>query len=124
MVAIVLHVLMLIQDMLKGSQAVGKATGADKVVNAARTKVADKVEDAAEAWETSQHPLVYQASSVWDRFDYTRRLLLCKSIRCIYTYTSIAIRPFCSYNIGILLRRSLTNSSVQNWLVSAGCEDV
>ncbi|KAG5187737.1 tim44-like protein [Tribonema minus] len=56
----------LIQDILAGTEAVGKTTGADKVVRRAREKVSDRVEDAKETWETSQHPLVYQASSVWD----------------------------------------------------------
>ncbi|CAM9308902.1 unnamed protein product [Choristocarpus tenellus] len=35
-------------------------------VKAARNKVKDKVEDVQEAWETSQHPLVYSLSSTWD----------------------------------------------------------
>ncbi|CAM9397102.1 unnamed protein product [Discosporangium mesarthrocarpum] len=32
----------------------------------ARDRVKDKVEDVQEAWETSQHPMVYTVSSAWD----------------------------------------------------------
>jgi hypothetical protein len=54
------------QDILAGTRAVGRSTGVDKVAAKAKTRVNDKLEDVAEAWETSQHPLVYRASSVWD----------------------------------------------------------
>jgi hypothetical protein len=55
-----------LQDILAGTRAVGRSTGVDKVAAKAKTRVNDKLEDVAEAWETSQHPLVYRASSVWD----------------------------------------------------------
>lgn len=44
--------------LLKGIFGLGETKAAQKITSAA--------EDAREAWETSQHPLVYRVQSVWD----------------------------------------------------------
>eukprot|EP00629_Pelagomonadales_sp_RCC1024_P011936 CAMPEP_0119279446 /NCGR_PEP_ID=MMETSP1329-20130426/20803_1 /TAXON_ID=114041 /ORGANISM="Genus nov. species nov., Strain RCC1024" /LENGTH=377 /DNA_ID=CAMNT_0007279989 /DNA_START=70 /DNA_END=1200 /DNA_ORIENTATION=+ len=59
----------IISDILRGA---GKAratladTAAGRAAAAGRDRVNDRLEDAREFWETSQNPLVYQASSVVD----------------------------------------------------------
>eukprot|EP00903_Cladosiphon_okamuranus_P005734 g5690.t1 len=64
-----------LQERLKESPIIQELLGASKVVasgslgqgaKAAKGKLKDKVEDVQEAWETSQHPLVYKLSSAWD----------------------------------------------------------
>ncbi len=54
-----------IEDIVKGSQAVGKKTGITDAAKTAKHAVGDKVEDVREVWETSQHPLIYEASGTW-----------------------------------------------------------
>jgi mitochondrial import inner membrane translocase subunit TIM44 len=59
----------LIREILKGSRKVGKAAAStpvgEKATEAVRG-VQDKLHDAREFWETSQNPLVYTISGVWD----------------------------------------------------------
>ncbi|CAM9851745.1 unnamed protein product [Ectocarpus sp. 12 AP-2014] len=64
-----------LQERLKESPIIQDLLGASRVVasgslgqgaKAAKDTVKDKVEDVQEAWETSQHPLVYKLSSAWD----------------------------------------------------------
>ncbi len=55
-----------VEDIVKGTQAVGKKTGITDATKRAKNTVVDKVEDAREAWDTSQHPLIYEASGLWD----------------------------------------------------------
>eukprot|EP00904_Undaria_pinnatifida_P010678 jgi/Undpi1/6740/HiC_scaffold_20.g09219.m1 len=64
-----------LQERLKESPIIQELLGATRVVSsgslgqgakAAKDTVKDKVEDVQEAWETSQHPLVYKLSSAWD----------------------------------------------------------
>ncbi|CAM9671463.1 unnamed protein product [Chrysoparadoxa australica] len=55
-----------IEDVLAGGRATARATGLDKGSAQVKSAVKDKVEDMQETWETSQHPLVYKASSAWD----------------------------------------------------------
>lgn len=52
----------IIQDILSRSEEVYEKTGAKD----AKAKIDDLKEDAREAWETSQNPWVYRASSVYD----------------------------------------------------------
>ncbi|CAM9717810.1 unnamed protein product, partial [Phaeothamnion confervicola] len=55
----------IIQDILGAGRVLGR-TPVGQAGKRARDAVAGRIEDAQEAWETSQHPLVYKASSVWD----------------------------------------------------------
>lgn len=59
----------LIREMLKNSRKIGQqAASTDigkKAVDTARS-VQDKIGDAREFWETSQNPIVYTLSGVWD----------------------------------------------------------
>ncbi|CBJ27872.1 Import inner membrane translocase subunit TIM44, mitochondrial precursor [Ectocarpus siliculosus] len=64
-----------LQERLKESPIIQDLLGASRVVasgslgqgaKSAKDTVKDKVEDVQEAWETSQHPLVYKLSSAWD----------------------------------------------------------
>lgn len=55
----------IIQELLGASRVVAKGS-LGRGAKAATDAVKDKVEDAQEAWETSQHPLVYKVSSAWD----------------------------------------------------------
>ncbi len=55
-----------IDDLVKGTQAVGKKTGVTDAAKKAKSAVGDKMEDAREVWETSQHPLIYEASGLVD----------------------------------------------------------
>ncbi len=54
-----------VEDIVKGTQAVGKKTGITDAAKKAKHAVGDKVEDAREVWETSQHPLIYETSGMW-----------------------------------------------------------
>ena len=59
----------IISDILKGAgkaRDAAAATAAGRAAAAGRDRVHDKIEDAREFWETSQNPLVYQASSIVD----------------------------------------------------------
>ena len=59
----------IISDILKGAgkaRDAAAATAAGRAAAAGRDRVNDKIEDAREFWETSQNPLVYQASSIVD----------------------------------------------------------
>ena len=55
--------------MMKRSRTVGKVA-ADTPIGQSATKVAqglkDKLDDAREFWETSQNPLVYSVSGMWE----------------------------------------------------------
>ena len=55
----------IIQAILKNAKKL-KETPIGRGAQAINTKISDKVEDAREFWETSQNPLVYQASSIVD----------------------------------------------------------
>lgn len=59
----------LIREMMKNSRKIGAQAASTDIgktaVNAAKG-VQDKVADAREFWETSQNPLVYTLSGVWD----------------------------------------------------------
>jgi hypothetical protein len=58
-----------IKEILKRSKGAAKAaqaTDAGAAAAAAADKVKDKIHDAREFWETSQNPLVYTMSGVWD----------------------------------------------------------
>jgi len=50
----------------KGAAKAAQATDAGAAAAAAADKVKDKIHDAKEFWETSQNPLVYTMSGVWD----------------------------------------------------------
>eukprot|EP01083_Nonionella_stella_P152176 487429_1 len=54
----------IIQNIIAGSEQLYQKSGAKE----AREKLDDVAEDAREAWETSQNPWVYRASSVYDTF--------------------------------------------------------
>lgn len=59
----------LIREMLKNTRRVGKAASNTDIGRKAQEvgqSVQDKVEDAREFWETSQNPLVYTLSGVWE----------------------------------------------------------
>ncbi len=53
-----------IEDLVKGTQAVRQKTGITDAAKKAKHAVDNKVEDAREVWETSQHPLIYEASGI------------------------------------------------------------
>ena len=58
-----------IKEILKSSkkaQQQAAATDLGKKATEASTAVKDKLEDAREFWETSQNPLVYTVSGIWD----------------------------------------------------------
>eukprot|EP01032_Pedospumella_encystans_P021883 gene21883-24814_t len=59
----------LIREMMKNSRKIGQQAASTDIgktaVNATKA-VQDKIEDAKEFWETSQNPLVYTISGVWD----------------------------------------------------------
>ncbi len=58
-----------IREILKGTKRVGSAaagTDLGKQAEKVGQSVKDKIEDAKEFWETSQNPLVYTLSGVWD----------------------------------------------------------
>jgi len=55
----------LIKEILKASKQFANSEMGKKAQQL-RGKLHDKVEDAREMWETSQNPLVYKLSSVWD----------------------------------------------------------
>ena len=58
-----------IKEMLKNSQKIGKVA-ADTPIGQQAQKISqgfkDKLEDAREIWETSQNPLIYTVSGIWD----------------------------------------------------------
>jgi import inner membrane translocase subunit TIM44 len=58
-----------IKEMLKNSQKMGKVA-ADTPIGQQAQKISqgikDKIEDAKEIWETSQNPLIYTVSGIWD----------------------------------------------------------
>lgn len=59
----------IISDILRGAgqaREAAAATAAGKAAADARDRAKDAVEGAREVWETSQHPLVYSASSIVD----------------------------------------------------------
>lgn len=59
----------LIQSILRSSGKVVKAVGDTSIgkhAKQATQSVQDKIEDAREFWETSQNPIVYSLSSMWD----------------------------------------------------------
>lgn len=59
----------LIREMMKNSRKIGAqaaSTDLGKTAINAGKAVQDKVADAREVWETSQNPLVYTLSGVWD----------------------------------------------------------
>jgi import inner membrane translocase subunit TIM44 len=56
----------IIQDILEKSNAVYEKSGAKTHVQKTQQKIQHIKEDAEEAWETSQNPWVYRASSVYD----------------------------------------------------------
>ncbi|KAL3791379.1 hypothetical protein ACHAWO_005003 [Cyclotella atomus] len=56
----------IIQDILERSSEIYEKSGAQEKVNKARQNLNHLKEDATEAWETSQNPWVYRASSVYD----------------------------------------------------------
>lgn len=58
-----------IREILKNSRKIGDAASKTTVGQAAQktaTSVQDKIEDAREFWETSQNPIVYTISGVWE----------------------------------------------------------
>lgn len=58
-----------IRDILKGTKKVGAAAAETDLGKKAQNigqNVKDKVADAREFWETSQNPLVYTLSGIWD----------------------------------------------------------
>ena len=60
----------LIRQILKGSEKLKKAvadTDLGQKATMATQNVKDKIEDAREFWETSQNPLVYSISNIWDK---------------------------------------------------------
>ncbi|KAL7465919.1 hypothetical protein ACHAXS_006223 [Conticribra weissflogii] len=57
----------IIQGILEKSNELYEQSGAQKHVEKTKQKINHIREDAAEAWETSQNPWVYRASSVYDR---------------------------------------------------------
>lgn len=56
----------IIHDILEKSNHVYETSGAKDRVNKTQQKIQHIKEDAEEAWETSQNPWVYRASSVYD----------------------------------------------------------
>jgi len=56
----------IIQDILEKSEAAYEKSGAKTHVQKTQQKITHLKEDAEEAWETSQNPWVYRASSVYD----------------------------------------------------------
>lgn len=56
----------IIQDILERSSEIYEKSGAQEKVNKAKQNLNHIREDAQEAWETSQNPWVYRASSVYD----------------------------------------------------------
>jgi len=58
-----------IKEILKNSQKMGKVA-ADTPIGQQAQKISqglkDKIEDAKEIWETSQNPLIYTVSGIWD----------------------------------------------------------
>eukprot|EP00804_Cyclotella_cryptica_P013663 CCRYP_018775-RA/>CCRYP_018775-RA protein AED:0.06 eAED:0.06 QI:345/1/1/1/0.5/0.33/3/162/387 len=56
----------IIQDILEKSSQIYEKSGAREHVQKAHQNLTHLREDAAEAWETSQNPWVYRASSVYD----------------------------------------------------------
>jgi hypothetical protein len=59
----------IIREMLKGGAKIGKSaadTDLGKKAQEGVQNVKDKMEDAREFWETSQNPLVYTISGVWE----------------------------------------------------------
>eukprot|EP00956_Cyclotella_meneghiniana_P042762 scaffold249312_cov72-Cyclotella_meneghiniana.AAC.11 len=56
----------IIQDILERSGEIYEKSGAQERVNKAKQNLNNLREDASEAWETSQNPWVYRASSVYD----------------------------------------------------------
>jgi import inner membrane translocase subunit TIM44 len=56
----------IIQDILERSSELYEKSGAQEKVDKARQNLNHLKEDATEAWETSQNPWVYRASSVYD----------------------------------------------------------
>ena len=58
-----------IKEILKNSRRAGKAASSTDIGRKAQDvsrSVKDKIEDAREFWETSQNPLVYTVSGVWE----------------------------------------------------------
>lgn len=55
----------IIQEILRGAKRL-RQTQVGQAADAVGTRIRDRVEDAREFWETSQNPLVYQASSIVD----------------------------------------------------------
>jgi predicted lipid-binding transport protein (Tim44 family) len=55
----------IIQEMLRAGEKLA-ATELGKQATKLKTSIHDRLGDAREAWETSQNPLVYKVSSVWD----------------------------------------------------------
>lgn len=60
------HSLCSTPDILERSSEIYEKSGAQKHVQKAQQNITNLREDAAEAWETSQNPWVYRASSVYD----------------------------------------------------------
>jgi import inner membrane translocase subunit TIM44 len=56
----------IIQDILDRSNEIYEKSGAQEHVKKAKQNITHLREDATEAWETSQNPWVYRASSVYD----------------------------------------------------------
>lgn len=59
----------LIQDILKNSRKLGQQAASTDIGKKAvdvKNKVQDKIEDMREVWETSQNPIIYTLSGVWD----------------------------------------------------------
>ena len=59
----------IIREFLKGSKKAydqAAATDAGQKLGETADKVRDKLEDAREFWETSQNPIVYTVSGIWD----------------------------------------------------------
>jgi hypothetical protein len=59
----------LIREILKNSKKVGQAAASTDIGKKAQDvgqNVKDKISDAREFWETSQNPLVYTLSGIWD----------------------------------------------------------
>jgi predicted translin family RNA/ssDNA-binding protein len=57
------------REILKNSKKISSAaanTDIGKKAQEVTNKVQDKIEDIREIWETSQNPLVYTLSGVWD----------------------------------------------------------
>lgn len=73
-IVIVLQESPLIKEILKNSKKIGEAAAGTDIGKQAQKLgqgVRDKWEDAREVWETSQNPIVYTLSGVWENLTGT-----------------------------------------------------